>query len=275
MDEKRLEDNEKTAVFNPIKDQPAREKTPEENPDSAEKYPFQPEESIGFNEDFEDEDNDDEYDEEDDDDESEDSDKLNIVLIVVTALATIIFVVTCIWGISTFMNSRKEKAEIVENEKIIEEIPEKIEEVPEKPVEEEKNTVYSIAFMPDSVEKEGDTYTVRVTLYNKSMTTEGEKRVVLNSSTEIVEDGEELSLVSFISVIESIGDEEIIFKGKINEKTREVINISYNSSILEVLQEPDLQPEIEREVTKENQTEEEEVPEVSPEEPENEGETLE
>lgn len=260
MDEKKLNDNEKTMVFNPIK-----EKNQKENPISEEKNVDFVEELV--NEDYDE----DEY------EEDEISSRTKIILIVATALATIIFVAVCVWGISTLFNKREEKPEIPEKENIVVEEPEKIEETPvEEPAEEEENILYNIAFLPGSVEQEGDSYTVRAKLYNKSMVSEGEKRIVLNDSTEIVEDGEELSLVSFISIIESIEDEEIIFKGKISEKTREVINISYRSEILEVLQESEPEPEIE-ENTGEEITEEDiplEETENSPTE-ENKGEAIE
>lgn len=265
MDEKKLNDNEKTMVFNPIK-----EKNKKETPISEEK-------NVDFIEELVDEDYDEDEYEDDDYEDDEISNRTKIILIVATALATIIFVAVCVWGISTLVNKRKEKPEIPEKEDIVVEEPEKIEEAPvEEPVEEKENIVYNIAFLPGSVEQEGDSYTIRAKLYNKSMVSEGEKRIVLNDSTEIVEDGEELSLVSFISIIESIEDEEIIFKGKISEKTREVINISYRSEILEVLQESEPEPEIE-ENTGEEITEEDiplEEAENSPTE-ENKGEAIE
>ena len=251
MEENRLNDNDKTMVFNPVTNNtPKSEPKKEENPYNSSLPYSKNQKKYDEYEDYDEYDEEDDYEDDeyyDDEESSHRGSKTNTTLIILTIVLSVVFVATLIWGIFSFIKLKEEntKEEIVAEEKP-EEIPVEI-SVEEPQEEEEKNILYNIIFYKDSVEKEGDFYTVRVKLYNKSMVFKEEKRVIINESTEIAEDGKQLSLVSFISVIEGLAQENVVFKGKINEKTKEVVNISYEKAILEVLEEEDSELQIDEE----------------------------
>ena len=257
MEDNKYNENEKTVMFTPVKDKEPVQSNPEfnnppvqNNPVSAESlqrkpsFVEPPEEVLEENyEEYE-------YEEYDDDDEKKNS-KTTVTLLIIAIIAALIFLGTVIWGIFRFTGTEKEdiKDEIVEKEP--ESDPEEIPVPEEEEEEEENNEAYNIVFLSDSVEREGNEYTVRAKLYNKFMVFEDERRVTLTSDTEIIEDGEELSLVSFASLIKELKNPDATFKGKINCDSWEVINISYSSEILKTEEEEDPLDEVEEELVEE------------------------
>ncbi len=216
--------NDETVIFNPINEE-------QKNTQSNNSQEIYPEEIMQY-EPRREEIYDDEY-------EYDDGQKnKNTTLIILAVVAGIIFLTTAIWAVIMLLftsedsipEEPQEKIEITQKKE--EPLPEEEQVEEEEIVEEEKNILYNIVFYGDSVEKEDGYYTVRAKLFNKSMKEEGEKRIIIDNDTEIIEDNKSLSLTSFISVIESLS-QEAVFKGKINEDTRKIINISYSSEILE------------------------------------------
>lgn len=248
MEDNKYNENEKTVMFTPVKAEEPVQSNPEfKEPVKKPAFVEPPEEVLEENyEEYE-------YDEYEDDDEKKNS-KTTVTLLIIAIVAALIFLGTVIWGIFQFTGTEKEdiKDEIVEKEP--ESDPEEI-PVPEE--EEENNEAYNIVFLSDSVEREGNEYTVRAKLYNKFMVFEDERRVTLTSDTEIIEDGEDLSLLSFASLIKELKNPDATFKGKINCDSWEVINISYSSEILKA------EEEVEEELPEEEVTEEEPAEEIS------------
>ncbi len=215
MKEKDYNKTDETVVFNPIKEDKKDEIIPEEV------LEYEPPEKPHPKEE-------DSYDE---------TKEKSITLIIAAIAVAIIFVAVGIWGVCTLITKEPPKETEEEIEEVIDEPSGEVTEEEEEVLEEEAFTARNIIFVTDSVEKDGTAYTVRAKLFNEKMIFEGERRISFTRDTQIIEDGSQLSVVSFVSVIESLAD-GVVFSGEINEETREVVTISYSSSIIKKKEEP-------------------------------------
>ena len=171
-------------------------------------------------------------------------------LIAIVAVLAVLFVVVVILAISV-MNGNKGETSHPDNTGdpgVIVEDPEEepIEDEPEEEIVVFERKAY---FKSGSVEKDGSVYTVRAEIYDENGNKLYEKRLSMDSSTVIKENGKELIIKRFIDIVDSLGDNKFMFDAEINEEEYFIVSVSYRKEEIEdVLNQEQEEPEEPEEV---------------------------
>lgn len=177
-------------------------------------------------------------------DESESTNKLLYVAIIL-AVIIVIMLVAGLFMLGRSM-TRENPQEETEIEKIEEELPEKIdEEEPEEKEEEEIIIKSDIVFYGDSIIKKDSGYSVLADVYDENFKKTDHRKIFIDKSTKIYEDGKRMSAEGFIYVIESLAGESIVVQSEIRDKDGYAIMLKYESGFEESIQEEEEKEESE------------------------------
>ncbi len=163
-------------------------------------------------------------------------------LIGIIAGLVVLIIVAIIVGVIVIKGTQKDEEKPVKEENKTEIKTEETEEdvVEEETVIEEEPQLLScfIIFDSESIEKDGNIYTIRGDVYSGSSKKYSRRFTMTSDETTIREDGEDLRLHSFMDVIEGLGNAEFMFDVKINEDTNTIVSVSYSKNdIDEVLKQ--------------------------------------
>ena len=156
------------------------------------------------------------------------ADKGNKRLVILTITLAILLVIVCALAIYVIKSSSPKENNPM-NPPVIEVEEEKEEEEEEKEVLKEEN--YSFVFYPESIMQEEDYLSIRADLYDADMQKKSALKVKINSDTDILVNGERISLNSFVYIVESLAGEQIVFEGVLNTEEKQVVKLSYNGEI--------------------------------------------
>ncbi len=151
----------------------------------------------------------------------------------------------------------------------------------EEQVEEEKapkETKFNIVFYSESIIEKEDYVSILADLYDDDMKKKDNTKVKIDSDTDIIVNGERISLNSLIYIVQSLAGEQIVFDGVLNEKENVLVSLSYEGDIgpsnsgeveeeplLEEPQKPNTQkPNTQKPNTQEPNTQEPNVEENTP-----------
>ncbi len=231
MDQNRNENNSETVVFEPLK-KPVNIDVPKEDVPYEEYYEEQTFEEDEY-------DKEDEY--EEDEEESDDEKSGNGILIGVVIVLLVLFIAAVIWFATVFnkmMNEDNAKKANNKNTSVVQQ--EQTQEEEEEEVEGEAS-VCRFKFFTDDITRESDgSYTVRAIIYITGGTTLTDN-VIIDSETDIREDGVKFSTGTFISVLKGLNEIEledgvdVLFSGTYDIVTMHVESISYEKEMLEAL----------------------------------------
>lgn len=188
----------------------------------------------------------------------------NKSLIYLAIVLAVLLIVAIIAGVIILGRGNKSSDENVPAEDIIE----ALEELPEEEEEKEVILECQVVFYGDSVIKKENGYTILADMYDSEFKKIDNRKLVINSETQIRENGKRLSAEGLVYAVESMAGEGIVFDGQIRESDNVVLKLSYEGSFREEAEE---EPP-EEEETPENTPPEEEIPEEekpSTEEPHN------
>lgn len=183
--------------------------------------------------------------------EKEDNKNRNLVYIAI--VLSVLLVIAVIAGAIILSSGEKS------DEKLPDEIGNEIvktqeneEKEEEKKQEQEKEVIISsdVVFYGDSIIKKGDFYTVLADLYDNSFKKTDNRKLVINSETDIRENGKRMTPEGLIYTIESMAGEQIIFECKIRESDNVLLSVSYEGNFREEVKEEE--PEKEEETPKED-----------------------
>ena len=180
----------------------------------------------------------------------EEEGRSNSLLYVAIALAVIIIIVL-VAGI--FVIGRINTGEIPEENITKEELQEeKEEEALETEQEEKEETIIcDIVFYGDSVIEKNSGYSILADIYDDGKKTD-HRKILIDQSTKIYEDGERMSAEGFIYTIESLAGEMIIVESEIRDEDGYAISLRYDLGLDEITSEEDPSEEnIEEEITEE------------------------
>lgn len=127
--------------------------------------------------------------------------------------------------------SKSEKEQIPYEEKEEEKISQ--DEEPEE--EKEEAVLYSIVFYGDSVINKGSYYTILADIYDKNMNKTDSRKLLINSETDIYENGKRITAEAFFYTVETFAGEGIVFDCKIRESDGFAEEISFDGSFKEQL----------------------------------------
>lgn len=178
----------------------------------------------------------------------------NKSLIILAIVLAVLLIVAIIAGVIILGRGNNGLEEKLPTEDIID----IEEEIPEEEEEKEVITECQIVFYGDSVIKKENGYTILADLYDGEFKKIDNRKLVINSETQIRENGKRLSAEGLIYAVESMAGEGIVFDGKIRESDNVVLKLSYEGSFREEAEEA---PPEEEEETTENAPSEEEIPE--------------
>ena len=187
----------------------------------------------------------------------------NKPLIILAIVLAVLLIVAIIAGVIILGRGNNGEEENIFPEDIID----VQEDLPEE--EEEKEVILDcqIVFYGDSVIKKDDGYTILADMYDSEFKKIDNRKLVINSETQIRENGKRLSAEGLIYAVESMAGEGIVFDGQIRESDNVVLKLSYEGSFREEAEE-----EPPAEETPENNPSQEDIPEEekpSTEEPHN------
>ena len=155
------------------------------------------------------------------------------VLISIVAVLVVLFIAVVILAFS-IMNGKKGNTPAPSKEEtsgIIEEDPE--DEPIEDPIAETVIFERKAFFQSGSVEKEGNIYTVRAEIYDENGNKLYEKRLSMDSSTVIKENGKELIIKRFVDIVDSLGSSKFMFDVEVDEKEYFIVSVSYRKEEIE------------------------------------------
>lgn len=118
----------------------------------------------------------------------------------------------------------------------------------------EKSVSYSTVFYGDSVIQKGSYYTILADIYDKNMKKVDNRKLLINSETNIYENGKRITPEALVYTVEALAGEGIIFDCRIRESDNFAEEISFKGSFKEQL------PEKEEEKVPETEEKNEDVP---------------
>ena len=157
----------------------------------------------------------------------------NKSLIILAIVLAVLLIVAITAGVIILGRGNNNSEENIPAEDIVE----LQEELPEE--EEEKELIFDcqVVFYGDSVIKKENGYTILADLYDSEFKKIDNRKLVINSETQIRENGKRLSAEGLIYAVESMAGEGIVFDGKIRENDNVVLKLSYEGSFREEAEE--------------------------------------
>lgn len=156
----------------------------------------------------------------------------NKVLVYTAIILSILLVIVITVGIIVIKSDKSGKnsvSSLEENNEITHlETQEDEELLQENENEELKTTDCSLIF--HSVMKKDDGYSVLADLYDEYMNEIDNRRLLINSETNIRESGERLSTEALIYAIENEAGDKIVFDATIREKDNVILSLSFELS---------------------------------------------
>ena len=187
----------------------------------------------------------------------EEEERGNSLLYVVIALSVVIIIVL-VAGIFMLgkIDSGKLPEENITKEELLEEKEEALEEEAEE--EKEETVICDIVFYGDSVIRKNSGYSILADIYENDKKTD-HRKILIDQSTKIYEDGERMNAEGFIYTIESLAGEMIFVQSEIREEDGYAISLRYDLGLDEAISEEEPSEEnTEEEITDEEITDENE-----------------